>query len=289
MAQQTGTYRLRGKLRGLSYYRSAAKGTDSVRSINASMSERVKTEPAFANTRLYANKFGTSCNISSKFVKALTGRNKYLVKKNAYFNVVKATQRHGWTTRDRSVIPEMTTTFGSVLTTELSSWSKAVPPEQFASLPNSIRYNMDENQLQIEWRPTETLENPYPRRDYDGIRVTIYMYCYFDGYTYKRDTPVIDPRVFSRQVATYNMNIGQTIQAIVMQSDGLDWGDENGRDHWFRPLSDPLGTLDDNLYRSFGMVYVVFEPYIAIHSGRETFYQFKQTDNSFIALQPFKA
>lgn len=289
MAQQTGTYRLRGKLRGLSYYRSAAKGTDSVRSINASMSERVKTEPAFANTRLYANKFGTSCNIASKFVKALTGRNKYLIKKNAYFNVVKATQRRGWATRDRSVVPEMTTNFGSVLTTELSSWSKAAPPEQFASLPNGIKFNFDEEQLQIEWRSTEVLENPYPRREYTGIKVTIYMYCYFDGYTDKRDTPIIDPRVFSRQVATYNMTIGRAIPEVVMQSDAEDWEDENGLYHWFRPVSDPLGKSDDNLYRSFGMVYVVFEPYMVVHRGRETFTEYKQTDNSFIAIQPFKA
>lgn len=52
MAKQSGIHQLKGKVGEMSYYRTKGVDAGIVRRINQGLSERVKTEAAFANTRL---------------------------------------------------------------------------------------------------------------------------------------------------------------------------------------------------------------------------------------------
>lgn len=52
MAKQSGIHQLKGKVGEMSYYRTKGVDAGIVRRINQGLSERVKTEEAFANTRL---------------------------------------------------------------------------------------------------------------------------------------------------------------------------------------------------------------------------------------------
>lgn len=66
MPIQAGTYKVRGKMENRSYYKPKYSAHHLVRSINQQMSERVKTEPGFANTRKYAAEFGVSSGMSNE-------------------------------------------------------------------------------------------------------------------------------------------------------------------------------------------------------------------------------
>lgn len=65
MAKQSGLHQLRGKVGEHSYYRQTGIISGLVRSINQGMSARVKTDEAFANTRLNNAEFGQAGRIAS--------------------------------------------------------------------------------------------------------------------------------------------------------------------------------------------------------------------------------
>lgn len=65
MAKQSGLHQLRGKVGEHSYYRQTGVASGLVRSINQGMSERVKNDEAFANTRLNNSEFGQGGRLAS--------------------------------------------------------------------------------------------------------------------------------------------------------------------------------------------------------------------------------
>lgn len=64
MAKQSGIHQLRGKVGEHSYYRQTGVNAGLVRQINQGMSERVKTDAAYANTRLNNAEFGQAGRIA---------------------------------------------------------------------------------------------------------------------------------------------------------------------------------------------------------------------------------
>lgn len=65
MAKQSGIHQLRGKVGEHSYYRQTGVQSGLVRSINQGMSSRVKTDEAFANTRLNNREFGQAGRLAA--------------------------------------------------------------------------------------------------------------------------------------------------------------------------------------------------------------------------------
>lgn len=72
MAKQSGIHQLRGKVGEHSYYRQTGIVPGLVRSINQGMSSRVKTDEAFANTRLNNAEFGQAGRLASVFAQYIT-------------------------------------------------------------------------------------------------------------------------------------------------------------------------------------------------------------------------
>lgn len=64
MPKQSGIYKLKGKLDGLSYYRQSGVDSQLVRRINSAMSDRVKTSDEFANTRRNNVEFGGAADVA---------------------------------------------------------------------------------------------------------------------------------------------------------------------------------------------------------------------------------
>lgn len=71
MPIQAGTYKVRGKMENRSYYKPKYSEQHLVRSINQQMSQRVKTEPRFANTRKCAAEFGVATGMSGEIFETL--------------------------------------------------------------------------------------------------------------------------------------------------------------------------------------------------------------------------
>lgn len=74
MAKQSGIHQIRGKVGGMSYYRMKDVQNGLVRKINEGMSERVKSDAAFQNTRLNAAEFGAAGGYAGACVRAISLR-----------------------------------------------------------------------------------------------------------------------------------------------------------------------------------------------------------------------
>lgn len=64
MAKQLGIHQIKGKVGNRSYYRQSGVADGLSREINSAMSGRVKTDEAYANTRLNNREFGQACKIA---------------------------------------------------------------------------------------------------------------------------------------------------------------------------------------------------------------------------------
>lgn len=73
MAKQKSIFKIKGVVDGQSFFYSKLGGYQ-LRKINPNMSERVKTEPAFANTRLAASEFKGAASTASAIVRGVTSR-----------------------------------------------------------------------------------------------------------------------------------------------------------------------------------------------------------------------
>ena len=77
MAKQESIYKIRGKVEGQSYFYSKNGGYQ-FRKINPTMSERVKTEDAFVNTRKNAIEFGAAGGLASAIVRGIQERYRFI-------------------------------------------------------------------------------------------------------------------------------------------------------------------------------------------------------------------
>lgn len=65
MAKQSGLHQIKGKVGEHSYYKQTGVSGGLIRSINQGLSARVKTDPAYANTRLNNQEFGAAADTAS--------------------------------------------------------------------------------------------------------------------------------------------------------------------------------------------------------------------------------
>lgn len=72
MAKQSGLHQIRGKVGEHSYYSQSGVSSGLIRKINQGMSQRVKTDEAFANTRLNNAEFGQACRVASCLIQHIT-------------------------------------------------------------------------------------------------------------------------------------------------------------------------------------------------------------------------
>lgn len=65
MAKQSGIHQIKGKVGEMSYYKQSGVSAGLIRSINPSMSGRVKNDEAYENTRLNNREFAQACKIAA--------------------------------------------------------------------------------------------------------------------------------------------------------------------------------------------------------------------------------
>lgn len=89
MAKQSGIHQLKGKVRGMSYYRQKGVSDGLARSINQGLSKRVKEDAAYANTRLNAAEFGTAGAFAGACIRSISERQRTMLKDFATGNLAK--------------------------------------------------------------------------------------------------------------------------------------------------------------------------------------------------------
>lgn len=72
MAKQSGLHQIKGKIGEYSYYKQTGVSGGLIRGINQGMSERVKNDAAYANTRLNNQEFGAAANTAALLGQTVT-------------------------------------------------------------------------------------------------------------------------------------------------------------------------------------------------------------------------
>lgn len=72
MAKQRGIHQIKGKIGDMSYYSQSGVNGGLIRSINAGMSDRVKSSDEYVNTRLNNAEFGQAGRAAAVLIKAIT-------------------------------------------------------------------------------------------------------------------------------------------------------------------------------------------------------------------------
>lgn len=72
MAKQSGLHQIKGKVGEHSYYRQTGVASGLIRSINQGLSDRVKNDDAYVNTRLNNAEFGQACKIAARMIQYIT-------------------------------------------------------------------------------------------------------------------------------------------------------------------------------------------------------------------------
>lgn len=93
MAKQSGIHQLKGKVRGMSYYRQKGVDDGLARAINQGMSERVKNDDGYANTRLNAAEFGSAGSFAGACIRMISERQRTMLKDFATGELAKAVKR----------------------------------------------------------------------------------------------------------------------------------------------------------------------------------------------------
>lgn len=83
MAKQQGLFPIKGKLGDKSFYLTR-NGGHQVRSINPTVSERVKKSPEYQNTRLHNGEFGACANLAARTISPIVARFPYAYTREGY-------------------------------------------------------------------------------------------------------------------------------------------------------------------------------------------------------------
>lgn len=183
MAKSSELLALRGKIAGKSFY--AMKGVEGtlVRSINEGLSNRVKNDAAFANTRLNAAEFGSAGNFAGALVRTVSRRWRYILKAFTTAAMTKAL---------REMIQLDATSNWGQRTVMITGWKDLVRQALQMMVKNSydesfatdIEATNDHGTLTVDIQVDPTTSADLASKGVDGVR--------YEGYLQSVTAPVFD-------------------------------------------------------------------------------------------------
>lgn len=156
MAKQSGIHQLRGKVRGMSYYRQKGVKDGLARQINDGMSKRVKEDAGYLNTRLNAREFGSAGSFAGAAIRAISERQRTMLKDFATGNLAKAVRdviiqdsTHPW--GERNLVG---TNWQGEMLARISSYAK----NEFSSYVGGVwDVDVNDNTSDAIWTPNAEL------------------------------------------------------------------------------------------------------------------------------------
>lgn len=191
MAKQRGIHQISGKINNLCYYEQKYVRGGLIRRINEAMSERLKTDPVFANTR-YANTIFGGCSLLASCILDFFGsRNTYLFKPYRHSLLTKLVLSYFFNKNDASKYPLiMTESSGTLyLPGIIDGIVKNKIRDSFPELPNTVYgLNLDDEYTFVF--SSRSLLNFCAKYKCEGVQISIsnphYIYALsFDSLTGK--------------------------------------------------------------------------------------------------------
>lgn len=149
MAKQSGIHQIKGKIGEHSYYRQTGVSGGLIRSINQGLSARVKSDAAYANTRLNNQEFGAAANTAALLGQMVTPKFRPMIlpfsQSKMAKEILKVAREHTANWGQRVVTSDDTARLCEIL----SATSKR-DAQEFASI-SFLRLAADEAQASVAW------------------------------------------------------------------------------------------------------------------------------------------
>lgn len=257
MAKQNSLVNITGKLDNHSYYHTRNGGFQ-VRRINPNMSERVKTEETFQNTRFNAREFGASGSIAGACITLMENKYRYILTPIMVGELTKAILRytqtdttHDWGKRELPA-PYFSTVqgiFNKLLKNPFPGLLKTY-------IENSIYWSVQGSTIVMPsaLNTTTAFEQEWMQRGADG--------CYLTKYVYQ-----VNP-------ATWNSVLGQYDKAVATMEDysgGGTFVDFTGTSTHLLISAGNISTslVPTNSQTRISGVLIIFQPYKKVGSDRQ--------------------
>lgn len=173
MAKSSELLALRGKVAGKSFY--AMKGVEGtlVRSINEGLSNRVKNDAAYANTRLNAAEFGSAGNFAGALIRTVSKRWRYILKAFSTAAMTKAL-RGMIQLDDEGAWGQRTVVHSGWITEVIQSLQMMVKNAYEETFANDINVSVSSGTLTavISVKATDSVE--LREQGVDGVRYEVY-------------------------------------------------------------------------------------------------------------------
>lgn len=256
MPKQFGQIKLKGKVGDDSYYYSRLGGFQT-RKLNPNMSERVKTDERFANTRKNAKEFGGAASTAGAIVKGISERWRYIRIPNAPSRLTKIIQAA--TMQDNSMpwgrrslplseMPNVQEAYNRMSKNQCPQFIRQYISEQVTY--DAYRMEIDFNQALYT---TAEFERDLIAKGADGFEQYIYVYRVRKSY--------FNPQMMDFYPAEYELTETSDVgQAIAIDGEG---------GHLMRSAITPRTQAEPiNTYASLGGLLCVYLPYKNSASGR---------------------
>lgn len=174
MAKQRGIHQIKGKINNLCYYEQKYVRGGLIRRINEAMSERLKTDPAFANTRVSNTIFGACSTFAGFLLSYFGSRNTFLFVPYRQAILTRLIHNHFLQYESGSLCPTIYLPLGREPALELF-FDEVVKNKlslDFSDIPRRIEINISSPSINITLSNT-TLDNYLSKYGGVGVRVEI--------------------------------------------------------------------------------------------------------------------
>jgi len=179
MPKQKSIFKLTGTIEGTSFYHSRNGGYQT-RQLNPNMSERVKNDPEFENTRLHGREFGATGSLASAVVRGISDRWRYILTPIMVGKLTKTAKEMliqntidpiGKREFLPATLPQLQNAFNRYLKNQL-------PPLWESYLESKINFDDALNRLNIteSLYTSEELEQQWIHAGATGVRIELYVY-----------------------------------------------------------------------------------------------------------------
>lgn len=188
MAKQRGIHQISGKVNNLCYYEQKYIRGGLIRRINEAMSERLKTDPVFENTR-HANTIFGACSMFAGAILGLLGRrNAFLFKPYRQALLTRAVKKFMTSTNISERYPSIGdyTRMQNDLPIIIDGIVKNKLSTSFPGLPRRLSHVSVDSTYEFEF-PLDDLQRFCSKYNCIGVQITITAPCYIYSQSYSYD------------------------------------------------------------------------------------------------------
>lgn len=222
MAKQRGIHQISGKINNLCYYEQKYVRGGLIRRINEAMSERLKTDPLFANTRRANTIFGGCSLVASVLLSFFGSRNTYLFKPYRHALLTREVQKFFLSEYNSLGYPEILDRISGFR--NLPSIIDGIVKNSIFNSFVELERNVDNLGLEVDYSfifSYESLENYCKKNKCIGVQLSVTRahYIYRVGYNSDFEGYSTPENNAGGRISFFNWYLGEDTEDVTIFAD----------------------------------------------------------------------